>query len=87
MPKPGTSVSISITEPIDEGDDAADAERRRSPGTNTSATMKADAEQDQREAGVVHRQQLQGVEREQQADRAHHARQHEPGFDELEDQP
>ena len=57
---------MSITRAEHEGDDAADAEGAER-GRNTSATMKRDAEQHQREAGVVDRQQLQRVEREQQA--------------------
>ena len=48
---------------------------RRSCGTKASATMKHDAEQDQRQPGVVDRQHLQRESAEQQADRADHARQ------------
>ena len=45
-----------------------------------------DAEQHERQAGVVHRQQMERIKREQHADRAHHAGQDQAGVGELEDQ-
>ena len=76
---PACSVSISITAPITN---AAMPPMPRTPklGRNASATMKRDAQQDQREPGIVHRQQLQRVEPEQQADRADHAGHDQPGL-------
>ena len=68
MPKPGTSVSISISAPITKAIDAAEAEHAEA-GQERLGDHERDAEQDQRQPGVVHRQHLQRVQAEQQADR------------------
>jgi hypothetical protein len=60
----------------DEGDDAAESEDAEA-GQEGLGHHQHQAEQDQRQPRIVHRQQLQGVERQQQADRADHARRHE----------
>ena len=76
MPKPGTSVSISITAPTTNAmtpPTPSDAEARH----ERLGDHERQAEQDQRQPGVVDRQHLQRVQRRAGGDRADHARQHD----------
>ena len=67
----------------DERNQAADAQRAEGREERLGHHER-DAEQDERQPGVVHRQEVQRVKREQQADRAHHPGQDEAGVHELE---
>ena len=73
----GASVSMSIVAPRTEGQKTSHSEHhgRR----ERLRDQEAEAEHHECEAGVVHRQHVQGVEAEDQADRADHPRRDSPG--------
>ena len=79
---PGTSVSIRMIEPNDEGDDAADAERAEGRHEDLGHHQGHAEQRCSASAGVVHRQQLQTrYSAEQQRDGADDARQHGAGIE------